>query len=930
MAECKVELPPLANGEEEAWLVRSAPVAPSRRRAVEDLLDSVEEALASREPIIVVVVGEWGEGKTAAWHAFVKPRLREAGVETIEVRAAALAEVMARASWIVSPGWRLLTSIAAIVMGGSIPGDYRAAVSKLLERGRLAVFIDEVEDLTYREGMLEALLEGLHALIDGEVPEARVHFYLSVSPTAYAKMASWVAWRRFRRRIRVVELKPLYRGEMIEALMSMLRAACGGCMPVEDPRLLNAVVEVSKGNLGTLAAYTRRILAAWLRRRCKPLSVGDVVRILSEPMVAGVLSTGLDLEVLREYEEKYGEPGVAALLALLLNEEEGKSLGDMLLEGRACRGNTYDDSVFIDADGNVVSIRGAWAQHLAAQGGFVSTSAEVCNESGESVVWLPKIEHIRRVYGSHDSIADFIPDENLRRQALREAYRDPRYAAKGLAALLCLASWRCRTCNEIEGSVVLETHVKGSTVRIAIVPSGIDIAGLTRLTSSLKPHVIVALGDVGRVAGLSRIVRLDLDPITLMKLGALGFVTKGCKPTTNIDVDKIALLSARLEMDHEITRKIVESLTSGDCWLYLPSFTHPPHIKPEVMVDIVRLVGLLVKCSIEDIVVVAGKLGLHLKSDHVEMALRHLAKLGVIVEENGRYRVALSPPERGVLKVLEHLGGKARVEEVARLMVAERGWGKHTAIWIHLLAAKGYIQAPKRLVPRSLLHIKPLDILRGEASAAIKQLPEELREPREVCSDELCERAWLASIIWAASRVRENSERSGHGEESVVSRVAGTTGVTTDLLETRVQGVEPLTASAGREAGGVDTGRLEVFSARLLEALRLVPYALQTGRLEELAASVLKAKESVARGKVDDGIAILNDAVVSVVRAPDTLLIETVKRIDPDALEQLSLIEDPAAKRRAMEKLIAMKIARVVEKSMARLQARLVLDTRLG
>ncbi len=900
--ECSVRLPPLSAGELEARLVREAGVPPSRRDAIEALLDSVEELLSSEEPVVVFILGEWGEGKTAAWYAYVKPALLERGVKVFEVRAGTLWEAVERASWIASPAWRLLAALEAVVRGGGVAGDYQRAVRRLLGGERAVVFIDEVEDLVYRRGGIEQLLEAIHAIIDGEVG-LRIGFYLAVSPTAYARIAAWSAWRRLRRRIRLVELKPLRRSEVVQALKAMLDYSCGGCMPVSDPRLLNAVVAASKGNLGALAAYLRRVLAAWSRRGCRPLGADDVARILSEPIPAGLAAGGVDPERLREV----GEAGL-----LVLSDEPGGGL----VEARICEyKGGVGDNVWFWRDGSIVVVDGGWRSEAEKLGWRL---LECKGEGRKAYVLKPSI--LAGVYAESGGIASFILDPGVRLEALRAAYRNPRLAVRGLASLLCI-SLGCGSCRAGDGYAVLELRLNSLRLRLAILGEG--GAASVSAVAGYKPHAAICLGGCEGVPWRS--VKLEVDPVWLLKLGALGYVSReNCKPG-GVDRDALLAMASRLTVDYGLVDKMLEALRRPYP-LIVPRFRLPPGVGPEALRCVLHMLSLLVEAPEESVAEKASRL-CRLSGHAARVALRALVSNGVVAEKDGAARVALSDVERGILEVLKGLGGVARLEELEDRLVPEGSWDRSLRLWVQILAWKGWLHAPSRPRPSSRVRIASMEEL-YEAVAGVE--PPEWASSLEDCGDdETCRRAWLSALKWYAGRVlRRESERK---EKAAAAGGVAVGTAMAERVESQLEQVsESLVERAERPqqavSGAAEVEReLGLLEKRLVEALLVAPAAREAGRLEELAAGITEAKRLAVQGKVDDALVVLSDVLVSIGRGPDALLVEAAKTLDPEAYEAVAtLIENGYAARRALERLIARSSAKLVRRSLKTALAKLI------
>ena len=910
MGECRIELPSL-RGEPGGGLAAVAP--PSRRPALEALMDSVEEVVVSREPVVTVIVGEWGEGKTWAWRAYVRPALQKRGFECIEVRASTLYEAMRRASWITSPAWRLVT--AALVASGlveNVPGDYRRVVGERLG-GKTVVFIDEVEDLVYHGGALDEFLEALHALLDGEAGAPLVHVYASVSPAAYAKMVTWPSWRRLRRRIRVVELKPVTRGEAIEALREMLSKSAGG-LPLSDPRLLNAVAEASKGNLGALAAYARRLLAAYSRRGCKPLAPQDVLRILSEPLSAGLLDAGVDVERL-EGVAGGREEARQAILLMVLGEDEAKGLEDIVERVPVCEARSLDDRVFVGPGGSLVALGGVMEEYLREAGGVVEGS---CSE-GVSL-YAVKPEVLAVVYGGHPSLASFIRDEALRRRAVREAYRDPGLAARGLIAAMCTGV-HCKRCRLVDEGGVAEVNIGGLWVRVVAAPSYTRAAPLV---SSVKPHVVLVLGGSVSEPGLyPRVVSLSLDPISQIQLAALGSVVGGECRAEGVDAERVNVLWALVDSRYHILDEVLEALRRS-----------PPLVVPWVatpsgrdrVLAVLRLLALRGRARPVELSQIGSRLGISVGEGEAATILQALSRHGIVEKRGDVFAVTLSPVEEAVTAVLEALGGRCRVSELAERLVEERPGA--LVFWLRVLNVKGYVDAPKRITGRSAIRVMPLEELRSRALALLERLPDEFREePR--CDTEACERAWLSAIQWLVEILarRETVEKREH---SPTGQEHGPASPHLQLLAAKQGQSAPAVDVMESRSGGGGGAALRLLEKRLWEAVRLAPLAALEGRIEELASVVAHAKQLARRGRVEDSLMELNDTIAVVSRPPDTSLIMAARNLDPSIVEVLEMIEDSGVVRRVLEKIVAKRAGELLQSALERVEAKLIRSARLA
>ena len=294
------------------------PPLPSRRGVLEQVSEALKEMEASPEPVLLLLVAEWGEGKTSVYNARIRPWLEKNGWRGLEARAATvlahLRSLRGRAEK--SPALRLLAAVlaAGLEQEGRL-GEYgapeqaeslQAYVRRVLGGlggGRLLVFIDELEDIVAGVGEEELgeLVAGLLGLVNGDVEAARggrLHLVASLTPPAYSRLMGLrdfaTVASRLRRRIRVVWIRPLPRREALAFLESLARYSLGTGLDglLEDHGLGNAVVSGSLGNMGALVSAFR-YLVSWARGRG---GCGDAVKRLTTGELLEALQ-GLTLSV---------------------------------------------------------------------------------------------------------------------------------------------------------------------------------------------------------------------------------------------------------------------------------------------------------------------------------------------------------------------------------------------------------------------------------------------------------------------------------------------------------------------------------------------------------------------------------------------------------------------------------------------------------
>jgi hypothetical protein len=320
----RVKLPSLA-GADAAKLAEVMPALESRRYVVEAVLDALAEMEASLDPVIVLLIGEWGEGKTSVFASIVAPEARRRGWVVLEARASTVLGYLEllRSRGEVGSSFRLLASVLAAAAehtsvlprlgGGDTPSSYaRKVLSELRRLGRkVVVFIDEFEDVVVaRDDVVADAIAGLVGLVNGDIVELSsrcsggscysgfLHLVLSVTPPAYTKLVSLrdfaTVAARFKRRVRVVRIPPLDRTESYRFLESLARYSYGESLSVlvDSTSYLNPVLVASQGNMGVLVSLFRSLVSRSLelgRRICGGLvrlSANELLQLLARTTVS--------------------------------------------------------------------------------------------------------------------------------------------------------------------------------------------------------------------------------------------------------------------------------------------------------------------------------------------------------------------------------------------------------------------------------------------------------------------------------------------------------------------------------------------------------------------------------------------------------------------------------------------------------------------
>lgn len=320
-------LPSLA-GSDARLLEEYLPRLPSR----EDVLTQVEgvlgELASSSDPMVVLLVAEWGEGKTSIYNAKVKPWLETRGWLAVEVSASTLLgymEELRNRMRDKAPEYLLTAALFAAMREQQPllvpdPGEYGSArdyvaacVRRVSAAGRGVVFlVDEFEDIVAArsEEIVGLTVAGLVGLVNGGVAPVSVacrdrriepcspgslHLFLALTPPAYSKLMSFKDFAtiasRLKRRVRMINVRSLTRSESLQFIKALARYTFGDAGLrgfLSNPSLANALASAGLGNMGALVSAFRMLAGYAAERgerlcggRAVLLSAGDMVRLLS-------------------------------------------------------------------------------------------------------------------------------------------------------------------------------------------------------------------------------------------------------------------------------------------------------------------------------------------------------------------------------------------------------------------------------------------------------------------------------------------------------------------------------------------------------------------------------------------------------------------------------------------------------------------------
>ena len=304
---------PSLTGTDAGLLDEYVPPLPSRQRVYRQVAEALNEIEKSSDPVLIMLVAEWGEGKTSIYNARIRPWAEKRGWLTLETRAATiqahLSSLGQRSEK--SPAYRLMAALLAAGLehaglltrfgppeaAPSLRDYVETVLGGLAGGGRgVIVFVDELEDLvaSASEEELGLIVAGLVGLLNGDVEQVSArcrsdrclsggfHVVASLTPPAYSRLMGLRDFAtiaaRLKRRVRTIWVQPLSRREAFVFLESLARYSLGEGLDslLLDRGLANAIVSSSLGNMGAIVSAFR-YLVSWSRGR---RGCGEAVAIL--------------------------------------------------------------------------------------------------------------------------------------------------------------------------------------------------------------------------------------------------------------------------------------------------------------------------------------------------------------------------------------------------------------------------------------------------------------------------------------------------------------------------------------------------------------------------------------------------------------------------------------------------------------------------
>ncbi len=276
----------------------------------------INEALASNEISLCLVVGEWGLGKTSSFRSFVMPFLEKNNCVGVMIKARDYIDYFNKLSdamlLIAEKAIRALLLVINKVMklGISETADTDELLNQIISSfggKKIFVFIDEFESVIDEEFELSSrIIEGIAALVNGEyeplskrgIHKGRLHLILSMTPQALSRFKTEIRFqetkgRMLRRIKKTIELRPLTRSECYNLLLGYLRYIYNGMLPSILPfptlSMLESIIYAGRRNPGYMILILNMLISSLLDDKCpeskiKRANISDLEIALKSPI----------------------------------------------------------------------------------------------------------------------------------------------------------------------------------------------------------------------------------------------------------------------------------------------------------------------------------------------------------------------------------------------------------------------------------------------------------------------------------------------------------------------------------------------------------------------------------------------------------------------------------------------------------------------
>ncbi|MCS7123022.1 MAG: hypothetical protein RMJ17_00370, partial [Candidatus Aenigmarchaeota archaeon] len=263
------------------------------KKELEDFLSILE---IERKPIVRVIVGEWGEGKTDAFKRYIEPESKRINYLPLFVSASTLSnsfkmpEVEKLISVTPLPSLQFLVALFTSIKSESereeIPDHYEYSdpnnfvedsIKCLLARGKkIIVFIDEFEELLLDMEILKKIISGIKEIINGQFRpiyeggkfEGCLHFVIAATPDAFYRLQvsdeTSLIFGGLGRRIGVIYLPEVKKYECIPFMWKLLKYCFDEnlptTLPIKSVGILHGIYRIAHGNLGNIVSKLTRLM----------------------------------------------------------------------------------------------------------------------------------------------------------------------------------------------------------------------------------------------------------------------------------------------------------------------------------------------------------------------------------------------------------------------------------------------------------------------------------------------------------------------------------------------------------------------------------------------------------------------------------------------------------------------------------------------
>ncbi|MET1101111.1 MAG: AAA family ATPase [Pyrodictiaceae archaeon] len=317
-------------------------------KRIKAFIGEAEAASRIGESLVMVIIGEWGLGKTFLYEVLRREAL-ERGMEAIYIQAGRLVDEASRLAS--SRGLGAGEAIGLALLGSREP------------RRPVVVFLDELEwligrraELVAGRGVVEAFIDFIKSLrsnVSGLGLQGKLHLVIASTPTAFQMLLSLLRDYGYHgwlvRREHIVRLYPSSKIDSFRLLEAVVEEATGLQLQqlLEDPRLVEILYMLSLGNPGLLVSLANQLIsflsAVCGERGClcraSPALVLEALYTLKTGSAHGP-TTLVSHEPLRRLLQAPNKALVAALAGLVYEDEEGledalEYFGDSLVPGNA-------------------------------------------------------------------------------------------------------------------------------------------------------------------------------------------------------------------------------------------------------------------------------------------------------------------------------------------------------------------------------------------------------------------------------------------------------------------------------------------------------------------------------------------------------------------------------------------------------------------